>query len=473
MTVLYKVKKTIERHCMLEYGHRVIVAVSGGPDSMALLRVLLILSRDYNLDLIMAHLNHKIRGNQAQRDERFVREMAERFRIPIECACSDIPVLSKERRTSIEDTARTERYRFLKDVSARCGAQRIAVGHQRGDQAETMFMNFLRGSGLTGLKGIAPMREGKIIRPLIDCTRTEITEFLAKEGIPFVKDESNEEMLYLRNRIRREVFPRLKEEYNPNMEEGLAHTAEILRLEDDYMESVVMDIVKKWHLDEIGGEARFSISEFVKLHEALQRRAIRMFLKALSPPGRGGRVAFTHVEAVRSLAKGENTHGSINLPTHISARRMHDDLIISRARETSSGRPSRAGAGGFRYEVKIPGRVDITEIGVAIVFSVKTAAPVDRRSFGMERIVCMDYDSLIPPLEIRNMQPGDRIQPIGMAGTKKVGDYFIDCKIPHELRSRIPLLVDRHSVVWIAGLRLSERVRITERTSMVARVEMI
>jgi len=152
---------------------------------------------------------------------------------------------------------------------------------------------------------------------------------------------------------------------------------------------------------------------------------------------------------------------------------MHDDLIISRARETASGRPSRAGAGRFRYEVKIPCRVDIAETGVAIVFSVKSAAPADRLSFGTERIACMDYASLIPPLEIRNMQPGDRIQPIGMTGTKKVADYFIDSKIPHELRGRIPLLVDKRSVVWITGLRLSERVRITERTSMVVRVEMI
>ena len=224
---------------MLEPGDRLVVAVSGGPDSVALLRLLSLLTDEYRLGLTAAHLNHGLRKGEADEEEAFVRGLCDGMGIACIGRRIDIRALRATKRGSLEELCREERYRFLAETAEKCGAVKIAVGHHRDDQAETVLLHLLRGCGPEGLRGILPVRGGRIIRPLLEVGRSDILAFLAAEGLPYMTDSSNASPLFLRNRIRNELIPRLAADYNPRLIEGLCQTAGIIRREDDYLRGVV------------------------------------------------------------------------------------------------------------------------------------------------------------------------------------------------------------------------------------------
>ena len=235
-----KIKDAIKENHLLDPGEKVVVAVSGGSDSVALLKVLEMLSYEYRLTLIVAHLNHGLR-REAPLEEQFVRRMAQDMGLVFESKSLDIRSLGQGTGKCMEDTSREVRYDFLNDVAKKYGARKIALGHHTNDQTETVLMNFLRGSGPTGLKGMLPARDSTYIRPLLGVTRDEIISFLASHGLPFVTDASNADQRYLRNRIRHALIPLLKARYNPKLDESIKSMAEIMRVEDDYMEMVTAD----------------------------------------------------------------------------------------------------------------------------------------------------------------------------------------------------------------------------------------
>jgi tRNA(Ile)-lysidine synthase len=224
--MLKRIRKTISECSLLKLGDHVLIAVSGGPDSVALLRVMVLLSSEYELRLTTAHLNHGLRGAEAQREEAFVKDLCAGMGIACVCKTVDIGMLQKGRGMSLEQIGREERYLFLDEAAETCGAGKIATGHHRDDQAETVLMNLLRGCGPEGLKGIPPMREGRIIRPLLHVGRAEILAFLDREGLRYMTDSSNLNPLFLRNRIRHELMPELSGKYNPGIVEALSQTAE-------------------------------------------------------------------------------------------------------------------------------------------------------------------------------------------------------------------------------------------------------
>jgi len=238
--MINKVKNAIQKHGMLDKGERVIVAVSGGPDSIALLKVLAMISEEYGLTLITAHLNHGLR-KEADDEEQFVRRVSREMGITLESKKSDINSLKKGTGRSIEDISREVRYRFLNEAARKHDAHTIALGHNLNDQIETVLMNFLRGSGSEGLKGMLPARDSLYIRPLLGISRREILSFIEFHKIQYVTDASNTESLYLRNRIRHSLIPQLKK-YNQNLEKSLYNMADIMRLDDDYMKTVVHTI---------------------------------------------------------------------------------------------------------------------------------------------------------------------------------------------------------------------------------------
>ena len=481
--MIRKVRETIKKYRLLERGDMVIVAVSGGPDSVALLKVLDIFSDEYRLTLITAHLNHGLRGEESDNDEKFVRKLSESMGIEFECKYVDIPSLRQGRRGSIEEIARKERYQFLAEMARKHQAHKIALGHHLHDQAETVLMNFIRGSGMEGLKGILPMREGMYIRPLIALTRGEIVNFLAREGIRFMADSSNAHDSYLRNRIRHRLIPELKEHYNPRIEESLAQMAEVIRLEDEYMKTVLKEVLLEGWDDGGKGGVTINIPKFLVLHEAIQNRAIKTLLQRFSPSGGG--IGYVHVKAVMDLLRSCRHHGCLHLPFNIRIRRDHDLLVISRQKgpggklmqELSGGydpcfSPTDADIGQFSYDVAIPGRIEIPEVDMTIVFNILDK-PTEGIHFNQEKMAYMDIEAMRFPLTIRNLRPGDRIQPLGMGGTKKLKCYFIDKKISQAERRRIPLLVDDRSVLWIVGMRLSERVKITDKTKRLLKAEIV
>jgi tRNA(Ile)-lysidine synthase len=461
------VRQTIKKYTMLEAGESVVVAVSGGPDSVALLKVLEIFSGEYSLTLIAAHLNHGLR-EEADVEEQFVRELSNEMGITCECKKVDVMSFKKGTGKCVEDISRDVRYHFLNDIAKKHHAQKIALGHHLNDQIETVLMNFLRGSGPDGLKGILPSRDSLYIRPLLGVSRKKILSFLESRRISFMTDASNMEELYLRNRIRHVLIPELKKHYNPNLEDNLANMAEIMRLENDYLKTVTDAILSEWDVGVAKDENRINILVLGKYHEAVQRRVVKNILQKSTPHSKG--IEYAHVKSVLDLTYSNNPSGSLNLPYGIVVRREYDSLVISRG-EKSKNKDVNEKYNHLYYKVTIPGTVNVSEIGKTLRFDfVNHTAGIHTN---MQSTVYMDYDMITCPVIIRTAKPGDRIKPLGMKGTKKIKSYFIDEKIPLNSRKRIPLLLDQESVLWIAGMRLSERVKITKKTRNILRVEIV
>jgi tRNA(Ile)-lysidine synthase len=472
--MLKKVRKTIEDSAMLERGEHILVAVSGGPDSVALLQALFRLSAEYQLRLIAAHLNHGIRGDEAKREQEFVSRLCAGMGITCICKAVDIHMLQVGSGKSLEEIGREERYRFLHATSEIYGARKIATGHHRDDQAETILINLIRGSGPEGLRGITPVRDGRIIRPLLHVRRAEILEFLNRERLAYVVDSSNLSPMFLRNRIRNELIPELATRYNPRIVEGLCHMAEIVSREDDYMKDTVQQVLHQWGIVPGTAETLLPIAAFQKLHEAMQRRIIKYLLEAVAPSGNG--IGYRHIEAVLAISRPSlHRHTSLDLPCLVCVDREGSVLRIRRVCSRQIRRDTRiekTPSSAYSYPVEVPGMIYLSVIGRNIRFEM-IDKPCLQEMKNQPGVAFMDFERISPPLILRNHRPGDRINPLGMSGMKKVKSYFIDGKIPCLPRNKIPLLVDDRSVVWIAGERISDRVKVTERTKNVLMAEMV
>lgn len=464
---------------MLDIGDGLVVAVSGGPDSVALLAILKQMSSDYKLRLVVAHLNHGLRPGPADEEEAFVHRLSERLGLVCESSKKDITSLSRRRKMSVEETAREERYLFLEEIMRKHQAVKIALGHHAQDQAETVLMNLLRGSGREGLKGMRPVREEIYIRPLLGISRKEIEDYLKRENLPYLVDFSNADENRSRNRIRHQLIPELKARYNPCLEENLCRTAEILEREDDYLKGMVEKLIADQQIlrvDTAKREMLLDIPTCLSLHEALQSRLIKHLLLSHARKKQG--IGYIHVRDVEALMRCKQSGGLLHLPFGTEVRREYDLLVIGRRKEPSRGpKPAirkhgdaltRQPETGMEIgDISMPGRIQMDAQKMALSFDF-----VEKQAlrFGDSRTVYMDYARIIPPLTLRTPQPGDRIQPLGMSGTKKLKHYFIDRKIPARQRAQTPLLVDRHSVVWIIGQQISDRVKITDKTAKILKI---
>jgi tRNA(Ile)-lysidine synthase len=471
--MLRTIRKTIEKFAMLKTGTHILAAVSGGPDSVALLRVLTILSPEYGLRLTVAHLNHGLRGVEADKEENFVRKLCAETGISCICRKVDISSLHKGQGRSLEEIAREARYKFLDEIANSFGADRIATGHHRDDQAETVLINLIRGSGSEGLKGILPVRDGRIIRPMIEVTRHEIIEFLGREELTYMIDSSNLIPVFFRNRIRNDLIPTLIANYNPRIVQGLCQTAEIMRRDDDYLQQVVRQILLKWGVVTDTEEAVLPLTAFRGLHEALQGRIIKVLMKGCSTAKTG--LGYRHIEAVLDLVHSPRRFALLDLPCRISIEKAENTIRIRKGGVWKGRGGEREGEfplHGFEFVTQVPGTVLMAESGMTVRLEfVEKPSLTEMRN--RPQTAFMDYDCIDPPLILRSMKPGDRMAFMGMGGVKKLKKYFIDRKIPRALRSRIPLLVDSKSVIWIAGERISERVRVTRQTKRVLKAEMI
>ena len=454
--MIEKVKKTIRKYDLLEKGERVVVALSGGPDSTALLKVLIRIATELDLELTVAHFNHGLRGAESDEDEQFSRELAESLGLIFVSGKMDQKKVAKG--VSPEDFYRRQRYIFLEKVASDFRAQKIALGHNLQDQAETVLLNLLRGSGLEGLKGILPKREGKIIRPFIEISRQEIISFLEKSGISYRKDRSNENSMYLRNQIRAELIPYLKDKYNPKIEENLARMAQILRMEDQFIKQHVDEALQSTSVQR-GANSFLLKTDFVNnLPYAIRWRLFKTILEDLSPQNNG--ISFAHVESLDKLAQKNESGKRVVLPQEIEARREYDNLILER-KKTSSKRVN------YEYVINIPGTLYVKERKFNVNAEITTNENVD---FGGKNIIYLDLDKIHPPLIIRNRRDRDWFQPLGMAGRQKIKNYLIDHKIPVCERDEIMLIVDRLSVICIENMHLNERVKITVETKNVLKL---
>jgi tRNA(Ile)-lysidine synthase len=456
MIMIKKVEHTIKKYHLLKKGDTVVVALSGGADSCALLWCLAKLSDAYGLKLTAAHFNHGLRGEQSDEDEVFCRNLAQKFGVDFLTRRLSDP--SVPRGVSPEDYFRRERYRFLDRVAAECGANKIALGHHLQDQAETILLNILRGSGLDGLKGFLPMRDQKYIRPLIDVTRQEITSALKETGIDFRQDTTNSNPVYLRNRLRGELIPLLQKKYNPRIEQNLARMAEIVRRDDEWINGNVSAILTSPRIQFEQNGLSFSAEYFKSLHEALGFRLVKALLESLSPEGGG--FSSSHIQSVVDLVKNSPSGKIISLPNRIRVQKEYDRIVLCSK--------IQAGTKDYEYPLLVPGTVDINERMIQL--SVIRGVPEDINFNCVDRVF-FDEDKIEGPLLIRNRRRGDWFEPLGTKGSQKIKKLFIDRKVPGRERERLALIADMTSVIWIENMHISERVKVTHDTKNVLILE--
>ena len=451
---LQRTHRFILQHDMICSGEAIVVGFSGGVDSLALLVALYELRHPLDCHLHIAHLDHQLRGDSTS-DAELVKQYANLLTLPFTIKKIDIPALMKQRKQSIEALARKERYEFFESVSKKIGATKVALGHQRNDQAETVLMNLLRGAALTGLRGILPIRDGKFIRPLLDFSRTEIEEFVAEQGLQPCEDSTNWDRNFLRNRIRLDLLPLLKRDYNRNIQNTLAQNAELLRAESDYLE----DIARK-ALDACLAEPAthdvviLNRLMFLRHHPALRRRILRLAIGQIQ--GDMKQLAFNHSEFMLQLSEGKSPNRQLNLPNNLEFLRAYNQLIIQRP--TSK-------IGEFEYTVAVPADNNFPELNAVMVATI-VEAPSRKTSYVLDGKfqAVFDVDQIQMPLKIRSRRAGDRFQPFGMKGTKKVKDFLIDSKIPQRVRQSIPTLVTGDEILWVVGHRTSEKCKVSNKT---------
>ena len=475
----------ILRHAMIKNGETVLVAVSGGADSLALLYGLHDLRSHLNCQLHVAHLNHCLRPD-ADADADFVQQHAAHLGVACTLQRTEVPHLVKAWKLSVEAGARKARYQFYEEVSTQIGATKVALGHHQDDTAETVLMNLIRGSGSTGLKGITPVRNFrffgatckpklavKSIRPLMGFTRQQIEAFLTSKGLVPRHDSTNTDIRYLRNRIRHALIPRLESDYNPNISVGLSRTADVLGAESEYLDTVAQEAFETCRVRDPDQVKALATSEsvvldrvkFQQFHIAVQRRVLRQsFFEVLADTSD---LYFTHCEAMLCLIEGNAPSAILALPNDVRFRRVYQYLIF----EVNTSSISRLPIESFAYPLTVPGKTCIAALNTEI-----TAALGDIRSrevrtfpdgrfeaiFDYEKVkgAFVDFPSEAFLLTIRNRRQGDRFQPYGMQGTKKIKDFMIDAKVPRDERAGIPMLVCGDEVLWIVGYTTSEPFKI-------------
>jgi len=462
-----KVRETIQKYQMFSSGDRVLVAVSGGPDSVALLRLLSGLKEELGLRLEVAHLQHGIRGEEGREDALFVARMAEHLALPFHLREMDLPRMKSQKgKGNLEAMGRDERYRFFTALAEERGIRKVATAHTRDDQVETLFMWLVRGSGRRGLGGMPPVRrmiskdaslvEAMLVRPLIEASRKEIMDYLVMEGLEYRTDRTNLAPALLRNWIRLRLLPQLREKVDSGLDERLAHLADILREEEEILERIGRKELER------AVRGKYLMREsLLRLGKAMQRRLLRLWLDATLGNIRG--FGFHNVEeALKFILQGP-PQGRLSIVRGWELIKEYATVHL----EKSRGRQRPV---CYSYSLLRQGELVIPEAGMKIQSSLgpftPSAVPRDNRE------AIFDLASLPETLIVRNFRHGDRFQPLGMKGHKKLKDLFIEKKVPLAVRSTLPLFLAAGEILWIPTYGRSEVAKVGSQTREVLKIKL-
>jgi tRNA(Ile)-lysidine synthase len=498
-TLAGAVRRAIERHGLLdgfELPRRiVVVAVSGGPDSLCLLHVLLALCPEYGITLHVAHLNHGLRGAESDADARFVQETAEAWAVPVIVGVADVPALVRERKLSVEEAARQARYAFLAQAAAQLGADRIALGHNADDQTETALMHWLRGAGLAGLRGMAPKSplgelrfeaaEGggagrpygvaaTLIRPLLFVTRAQIEAYCVENSLAPRFDRSNLDTTYFRNRLRHDLLPLLAQ-YNPNIREVIRRSAQALAGDYEVIRAQAEAAWRETLRNESAGHVTLDLARWRALPIGLQRSTLRMAVERLRRNLRD--VGWEHAENAVWIGRTRKTGTQATLPDGLMLTVGYDELTVGGAIDDEPKCPwlDEPVTLGSRGVTLLPGscwRVEATELDADSATLAQIGVNRDPNT------AYLDGDRA-GQLALRRRQPGDRFQPLGLGGcSKSVREFMINEKVPVAWRDRIPLCVavgavgagQRDVIAWVVGWRLDERFKVGTETRRILRL---
>ncbi|MFQ5667828.1 MAG: tRNA lysidine(34) synthetase TilS [Candidatus Binatia bacterium] len=450
-TFVKQVGRTIRRFGMLVPGDRVLVAVSGGPDSVALLAALAALASRLGIALRAAHLNHQLRGEESARDQRCAEAVAQRLGVP--CIVGETAALSG--RANLEARARAQRYAFLAQTGAEHRCNKIATGHTMDDQAETVLMRLLRGTGCDGLAGIRPVRDAWIVRPLIECSRRQVRAFLEASALPSCEDSTNGDRRFLRNRLRHDVLPLLRS-INPRVTRSLASVAEMVAAESDLLDTYAQAVLAALP----SSDGTLPVPALLALPAGLRARVVRAWLR--QQRGDLQQMAAAPVRAVIELAQGGRPNGRVRLPAAQMVRREYDRLLWDRCEQ--------AAAEAVTVQQLVPGSAVQFESGWCVSAEVVSQPGRTRATAADLWELVADAETVATPLVVRCAQPGDRIQPLGMRGRRKLQDIFVDRKLPRAVRWSRPVVESNGEILWVPGVVRSNAALVTGRTRSLLRL---
>ncbi len=451
-----KALEAIKEHKMLNPGDSVLVAVSGGADSISLLYLLFSLKEELKLGpLYVAHLNHLIRRNEAQIDQKYVENIAKNLGLLCISESADVEAHAAREKLSIEDAGRRLRYAFYAETAKKVGANRIALGHTADDMVETFLMRLLRGAGLKGLTGIPPVR-GNIIRPLIKVWRREIDNYIATLKLVPRIDHTNYESKYLRNRVRLKLIPQLKI-YNLNIKEILLQTVLLLTEDYLYMEAKTREALLEIIVKEKEGSLELEAQKLRELEPPIVGHLIRTAIEMVK--GNLAELTFSHIHSIiKNLDSSERWE--LHLPDMLYVIGNRNNLIITKEQPKEPEKVS------FHYNLEVPGSIVIEEAKVKI-----TSKILDDLSVGeSQNTALLDFEETGKELVVRSRKEGDRFFPLGMKGAKKIQDFFVDQKVPASERDLVPIVEAQERIIWVAPFRIDERNKVTKKTKKVVKL---
>lgn len=447
------VKNWCDKHHLLEYDDNILLACSGGPDSLALVDIFSQLQPIYNLNLAVGHLDHMFRGQASADDAAFVERFCRERGIVCYLEKVDVADYAAKHSLSAEEAARLVRYDFLRKTAVKFGNAKIATGHHRDDQAETVLLHLLRGAGSTGIAGIRPQSCG-IIRPLLANTRHEIEAYCQQRHLAVRIDATNLEPCCTRNKIRLLLLPELERSYNPAVKDSLCRSAELVGVEHDFVHNYAEQLYHKLASSRDNDVIQFELDKFAQLHLALQREILRLALEKLRGNLKG--ISFYHIEKAVAFMLEGRTGTTLELPGNLRLiRKAHVVQMVIKRNNTETISKALC-----PVEIKVPGKTVISELSMVVETAVYDTY---QQPIGKNEIVC-DLSMLQLPLYLRSRQVGDRFYPVGLNGSKKIKDFFIDAKIDRDQRDKIPLLCDQHDIIWIVGLRQAAKGKVTSKT---------
>jgi len=457
-----KVLCTIKKHNLIEKGEGVVVGVSGGPDSVCLLHILCSLKDQLALKLYAVHINHMLRGKEAEQDEIYVRELCGKLGVPLFTAAFDVKEISKKEGISAEEAGREIRYSQFRHFASKAGATKIAVAHNKNDQAETILMHIMRGTGLDGLKGMEYMRDG-IIRPLLDIERKDIEDYCKVHQLNPRQDSSNLESIYTRNKVRIDLIPCINRLFHVDMVESIHKMCLLIKDDVDFIESSAAMHYERCAESDGEGGVRLDLSKLAAFHPAIRKRVVRHAIKEVKGDLKG--IESVHIENIISLIKDGRTGSETHLPNGLRAGISYGFLKIH---IRCDDKPF-----AFSEAIKIPGTTWIQPINSSIESFIenKGANIEDYSNIRYNSLVqFFDYEKLKKGINIRNRREGDIFKPYRSNGTKKLKEYFIDNKIPREERDKIPLVALGNEIVWVIGYKISDKFKVTENTKTVLKL---
>jgi len=464
-TLEQRVVNFIQEHNLFSAGDKLVVAVSGGADSVCLLHILAQWQRELGVELHVAHLNHQLRGAESDSDASYVSDLAHKLGVPATIERRDVAAYRDQKGGSLEEAAREVRYSFLAEVTRGIGTSKVVVGHARDDHIETVMMHLLRGVGTAGLRGLQPRSvlqysenggQLEVVRPLLEVTRQETLDYCQRYNLAPRSDSSNVSFSFLRNRIRLELLPMLRS-YNPGVDKALLRLADIAGDDISFIEEQASLLWKELAREE-GDVIYLDISKMVTSPRAMQRQIFRRAVKQLR--GNLKDVEADHIEAMMDFLS-KSAGKKMCLPDGLTLSTEYGRLVLASPQASICPLPPLKGISN----INIPGETDLP--------GWRVRADIIQEVVGDDNglVASFDLDKVGKELTVRRRRPGDRFQPLGMGQTKKLQDFMVDSRIPRSWRDRVPLICSPKQILWVVGWRIDDRVKVTENTKEILRLQ--